>query len=275
MVGIIQSIRKKQTYSEWDRILIKYGSLRRFAKHNKIPYLATDNLNSQDIINRVKKKKCNLICVASAGQLLKGDIFNVPKFGILNAHSSILPNYRGADPSFWVFRNQEKIGGITIHYIDDKMDNGDILLQRKFNIPVEMSYTEYNNTIANVAGEAYVQVLDDIINGTLVSTKQTEKGNMVARRVSKDDYNLNFSSWSVQETYHFLYGTDGINQIYHHPLFKYKIVKNNIEQKTLYRIECKDGYIAVNRVFIGPKEMLKRFLAFCFAKIPIKKIELN
>lgn len=134
------------------------------------------------------ENKCNLICVASAGQLLKGKVLDIPQYGLLNAHPSLLPEYRGANPTYWIFRNQEKKGGVTIHYIDEGMDTGDYLLQKEFDIPYDCTLDKYNKTISEIAGLSYVEVLDGLATSTISSVPQNGEGRCVARRITRKDY---------------------------------------------------------------------------------------
>lgn len=271
VVGIIQSIRKKEKYTMLDIVAVKYGKLRKFATNHNIPYMYTDDLNGEKVLNFLKKADCNLICVASAGQLLKGEIFNVPQYGILNAHSSLLPEYRGANPTYWIFRNQEKVGGITIHYIDKGMDTGNFLVQKEFDIPYKYSLTEYDKKISELAGECYVQVLNGLTDGSLQPKPQVGTGKYIARRVSSSDYCMNLDKMPASQVYHFLYGTDGINKIYEGVFFDYSIgdAKQGKSERKL-DIVCKDGYIPVFKSFNFKNCILKCLFKF-LSLIPIKK----
>lgn len=271
VVGIIQSVRKKKKYSLWDRITINKGSLKKFSECNKIPYMYTDDLNSECCIDFLKATNCNLICVASAGQLLKGKIINYPVYGVINAHSSLLPNYRGANPSYWVIRNQEKVGGVTIHYIDEGMDSGDLLFQKEFDIPYKYSYDEYDDKIAEVAGECYVEVLDMLCDGKLHPKEQNKEGGMIAKRIQNEDYKIDFKRLNKRETFHYLYGTDALNHINENILFRYKAIDPCEDKKGKYFIKCKDGVVYYER-YINLNSFIRQLASLILGKIRIKKI---
>lgn len=271
VVGIIQSVRKKQEYSLWDRLTIEKGSLKRFAYTYKIPYMYTDNLNDNKCIDFLKSVDCNLICVASAGQLLKGEIINFPSNGVMNAHSSLLPEYRGANPSYWVIRNQEKAGGVTIHYIDDGMDSGDVLIQKKFEIPYKYSYKEYDDKIAKIAGECYLEVLDLLCGDNLCPQKQIKDDGFIAKRIQDKDYNIDYNLYSRKEVFHYLFGTDALNHINKSILFQYEAIDPCDEIKGKYSIQCKDGLVYYNR-FFSLNLFIRKMAGLLLGKIRIKAI---
>lgn len=184
-------------------------------------------------------------------QLLKDIIIEFPKYGVLNAHSSLLPKYRGTNPSYWVIRNQEKVGGVTIHYIDKGMDTGSILEQQNFEIPVEYSYSQYDKKIAEVAGKCYVKVLDDLCNDRLQPREQKAESGFVANRIMDEDYKLDFAQMSSTEVYHYMYGTNAIQHIYKSLLFDYDILPPRDKALGNYDIVCKDGVIPVVRKVMG------------------------
>ena len=196
----------------------------------------------------------------------------MPRYGILNAHPALLPDYRGANPTYWIFRNQEKVSGITIHYIDQGMDTGNFLVRKEFDIPYKYSLTEYDRKLSEVAGECYVQALNGLAEGTLQSKPQVGMETCIARRVPSTEYGMNLDKMSANEVYHFLYGTDGVNKIYESIFFDYSIgdAKQGKPKGTL-DIICKDGYIPVLKSFD-----LKRCVLKCLFKflnwIPAKKI---
>ncbi len=271
VVGIVQSVRKKKKYTLWDRITIEKGSLKRFAETHNIPYMYTDDLNGDRCIEFLKSVGCNLICIASAGQLLKERIIDIPANGVINAHSSLLPAYRGANPSYWIIRNQEKTGGVTIHYIDKGMDSGDILIQKKFDIPYKYSYGEYDDKIAEVAGQCYLEVLDMLCGGNLKPEKQSKEGGAVARRIEDKEYKLDFDKLSRKETFHYLFGTDALNHICKSILFQYKVLDPCEGKKSKHSIQCKDGFVYYERCF-NPGILIRKLASLILGKIRIKSL---
>ena len=86
---------------------------------------------NEEFIEEIKKLNPDLICVVAYGKILPKEILNIPKFGCINVHASILPKYRGAAPIQWAVINGDKTTGVTTMFMDEGMDTGDILLKEE------------------------------------------------------------------------------------------------------------------------------------------------
>jgi len=111
-----------------------------FAKKYSIDYLKYENINSKEFIEKVKKYSCDLFVSMSFNQIFKSEIVNLPKYKTINCHAGKLPFYRGRNILNWVFINDEKEFGITVHYMDEGIDTGDIILQNSYPISDSDSY---------------------------------------------------------------------------------------------------------------------------------------
>ena len=87
--------------------------------------------NNEEFINEIKDLKPDVICVVAYGKILPKDILEIPKYGCINVHASLLPKYRGAAPIQWAVINGEKTTGVTTMYMDEGMDTGDMLLRQE------------------------------------------------------------------------------------------------------------------------------------------------
>ncbi len=101
--------------------------------HN-IPYLKHENINSKEFIETVKAYSCNLFVSMSFNQIFRSELINLTKFGIINCHAGKLPFYRGRNILNWALINDESEFGITVHFVDEGIDTGDIILQKTFPI---------------------------------------------------------------------------------------------------------------------------------------------
>jgi len=106
-------------------------TLKLYCKQYNIDYLKDRNVNSARFIQKVSKYCCDLFVSMSFNQIFKRDIIGLPKYRIINCHAGNLPFYRGRNILNWVLINDEKEFGITVHYIDEGIDTGDIILQNK------------------------------------------------------------------------------------------------------------------------------------------------
>lgn len=110
------------------------NKLLEFSKVYNIPYFKLKNVNSEESLNIIRKYDCDLLVSMSFNQIFKEEIINISKNGIINCHAGKLPFYRGRNILNWAIINDEKEFGITVHYVDQGIDTGDIILQRDFPI---------------------------------------------------------------------------------------------------------------------------------------------
>ncbi|PHR70026.1 MAG: formyl transferase [Arcobacter sp.] len=118
-----------------DKILKDYCN-----KYN-ISYLKNENINSEEFISEVSKYNCDIFVSMSFNQIFKKTIINLPKYKTINCHAGKLPFYRGRNILNWALINDEKSFGITVHYVDNGIDTGDIILQKDFLITDEDNYS--------------------------------------------------------------------------------------------------------------------------------------
>lgn len=121
-------------YDKRDAVLI------RKAEENNIPVELSPNINSEDFINRMKLYDSELFVSMSFNQIFKAEMINLPKYKTINCHAGKLPFYRGRNILNWALINDEKEFGITVHYLDEGIDTGDIILQETYPITDEDDY---------------------------------------------------------------------------------------------------------------------------------------
>ena len=132
------------------------------AKANNVHYMKITNSNAPDYIKYVRSRKPDLIVSYSAPQVIKEELLSIPKHGIINVHGSLLPDYRGLLPSFWYLYNDEKVGGATVHYMSEKIDDGDIILQEKVDISNCKSMFQVMTKTKQLGGELIVKAVKNI-----------------------------------------------------------------------------------------------------------------
>ena len=159
-------------------ICVKYNTkdktLKNYSKLHNIDYLKYKNVNSDEFISIIKKYNCDLFVSMSFDQIFKSKIINVPKFKTINCHAGKLPFYRGRSILNWVLINDEKEFGITVHYVDEGIDTGDIILQKSFQITDQDDY----KTLLSKAHIECANVLYSAIS-------MFKKGNVKAHKQTK------------------------------------------------------------------------------------------
>ena len=149
-------------------------TLKDLAKSHKIDYLKSKNVNSEEFISVIAKYDCDLLVSMSFNQIFKTRMINLTKYKTINCHAGKLPFYRGRNVLNWVLINDEKEFGITVHYIDEGIDTGDIILQKTFPI------TDYDN-YRTLLKKAYIECAN-VLYETISMFK---KGNVKAYKQNK------------------------------------------------------------------------------------------
>jgi methionyl-tRNA formyltransferase len=125
-------------------ICVRYDTqdnvLKDLAMDNNIDYLKHPNINSDDFLNEIRKYNCDLFVSMSFNQIFKSKIISMPSMKTINCHAGKLPFYRGRNILNWVLINDEKEFGITVHYMDEGIDTGDIILQKSYPITDQDDY---------------------------------------------------------------------------------------------------------------------------------------
>jgi len=147
------------------------SDVKKYTLKNKIKTLQPSNLMDEEFINQIKGLKPDLIIVV-AFRKLPAEVFNIPRYGTINLHASILPNYRGAAPINWCLMNGEIKTGVTTFYINEKIDQGDILLQKEIMIKNEDDFGSLYNKLSEVGAELVVKTVEGIFNNSLKPIKQ-------------------------------------------------------------------------------------------------------
>jgi len=112
------------------------------ARRAKVPCEVVPKVNDPAYIDHLRSRGVDLLVSIACPQKLKREILAVPRLGCINLHGSLLPSYQGLLPSFWVLAHGEKETGVTVHYMDEAIDHGDIILQER--VPIEPEDTVHS-----------------------------------------------------------------------------------------------------------------------------------
>ena len=109
--------------------------VKEYAIEKNIPVYQPEKIkNNDEILEKIKSLNLDVICVVAYGKILPRELLQIPKFGCINVHGSLLPKYRGAAPIQWAILNGDKTTGITTMYMDEGMDTGDMILKQEVQI---------------------------------------------------------------------------------------------------------------------------------------------
>ena len=145
-----------------------------FANEKSLPVFQPEKLRKNiEFENEIKKINPDLTVVVSYGKILPKSFLEIPKFGTINLHPSMLPKYRGPAPIQWAVLNGDKKTGVSIMYLDEGMDSGDIIEQKEVDIGDDETTGELWERLSSLGADLLVKVIEDIENGNIVRKKQS------------------------------------------------------------------------------------------------------
>lgn len=150
--------------------------------------------NNEEILGVLKDIAPDMIVVAAYGKILPESVLNIPKYGSINVHGSLLPRYRGAAPIQWAVLNGDKVTGVTIMYMGLGMDTGDMISKREMIIGENETAGELFDRMSEVGAELLVDTIPDIVNGTAKREKQDESLAVHAPMINKEMGVMNFEN---------------------------------------------------------------------------------
>lgn len=158
-----------------------------------IPVLQPQKARDPNFIEQLKELSPHLIVVAAYGQILPQTILDIPAFGCLNVHASLLPKYRGAAPIQWAIINGETETGVTIMKIDAGLDSGPILTKRVVQILPEDTAQTLHDRLAQVGSELLIETIPPYINGKITPQPQDNSQATYAPKIEKEHAKIDWS----------------------------------------------------------------------------------
>ena len=168
--------------------------VKEYALTQNIPVYQPLTCKDESVIEELKALAPDVIVVAAYGKLLPQALLDIPKVAIINVHSSILPQYRGAAPINWAILNGDETTGVSIQYMVHELDAGDILLALETAIDPEEDAGQLYDRLALMGGEAASMALAQLRDGTATRTPQNhgpqhQYASMLSREMSPIDWN--------------------------------------------------------------------------------------
>ncbi len=150
------------------------------------PIYQPEKLSERSILEQLAYYSADLIVVASYGQILKPEALRLPRLGCLNIHASLLPKYRGASPIQSAILNQERETGVTLMWMNEGLDTGDIFLQEKVRIGRRETAGELHDRLAIVGAKLLIHGIDRILEGQIARIPQGD-GYSVTKKIRRED----------------------------------------------------------------------------------------
>ena len=245
---------------------LKASAVKEYAIEKNIPIYQPKKIrNNQEVLDLLDKLAPDVIAVVAYGKILPKEVLDIPKYGCINVHGSLLPKYRGAAPMQWALINGEKETGITTMFMDVGMDTGDMLLKEEIEIKDDYNLEKIHDKLMVIGAKLLVKTIDGVVSGTITRIPQPKDGTyapMITRDMTKIDFNK-----SAREIFNFVRGLSPFPGTYmeledgrKYKVFdvSYKEDKNIdstvepgdillMSKDSLY-IRCKDGYVMINKI---------------------------
>lgn len=163
-----------------------------FALTKNIPVFQPDDASSDQSISYLKSLKPDLFVVISFGQILKRAALSIPRLYAVNIHGSLLPKYRGAAPTNWAIIKGDSVSGVTVIKMNEKMDEGDIILKRETAVSPEDTNITLSERLSELGAKALIESIELINKGTAKFEKQDESQATYAPKLKKENGLINW-----------------------------------------------------------------------------------
>ena len=178
---------------------ISHSPIKNFCTKNNIPVLTPENFKGEKETTYFKEMNCDVLVVAAYGIILPKYILSIPKFGVLNIHASLLPRWRGAAPIQRAILAGDKKTGITIMKMTEKLDAGEIILQKEIEIKEKNTAQEIHDQLAQIGGELIDKVLKELERGKQIkSIPQDETKVTYAKKITSDETKINWNKSGIE-----------------------------------------------------------------------------
>ena len=167
--------------------------VKELALAHQIPVFQPQKMRDGQALEILQQLQPELIAVVAYGKLLPKEILELPKYGCINVHGSLLPKYRGAGPIQWSIIDGEKTTGVTTMYMGEGLDTGDMLYRKKIPITSEDTFETLHDKLMVLGGEAITEALPLLEAGKLVPEKQDDTKTCYAALITKEMGKLDFT----------------------------------------------------------------------------------
>ncbi|WP_337611285.1 methionyl-tRNA formyltransferase [Mitsuokella jalaludinii] len=222
-----------------------------WAEAHGLPVWQTKRIKEEDFTAFLEEQKPDLMVVVAFGQILSQRILDIPPYGCINVHGSLLPRYRGAAPMQWCVIDGEKKTGITTMFMDAGLDTGDMLLKAEFPIGPDTTLEEVHDGLMALGAKVLIDTLEELSAGTLKRIPQTGESNY-APMLTKETGHIHWQD-CAQKIHNLVRGLDSWPGAYTFLAGKkYKIwrtrcttEKTEAQPGTILRADKKEGLFVV------------------------------
>lgn len=240
--NVVLVVSKKDAYVGRKKILTP-SVVKKLALEHNISVFTPDNIKKD--YKKIIECKPDLIITCAYGKIIPKPLLDYPKYGCINIHASLLPKYRGCDPIRWVLINGEEYTGITLMYMNEFMDKGDIISFKKYLIKEEDDIYSLTKKLSEMGAVLLEENLENIITNNCQRIKQNNNLATYAPMINREMEELDFNNR----------GKDIINKIRAfspNPLTKTTIFKEEVK---IVKAHFNKGQSQVNKIYLDKKNL--------------------
>lgn len=171
--------------------------VKEFALAEGIPVFQPERLRGVEAVEHIRTWSPDLIVVAAYGQILRPSVLEIPRFGVLNVHASLLPRWRGASPVQAAILAGDTVTGVSIMKMDEGLDTGPVLARREVPIAPGETGGELEERLAEIGGQLLLEVLPNYLNGRLQPQPQPDEGVTICHRIPAEAAGIDWT-WSAE-----------------------------------------------------------------------------
>lgn len=227
---------------------VSFTPVKDYAVKNNLPVLQPEKLKDPEFIEQVRKLAPDLIIVI-AFRILPREIFEIPRLGTFNVHGSLLPKYRGAAPIQWSLINGDSETGLTTFFIQEKVDTGNIILQKKIAIEKDDNFGSLHDRLQSFSIDIVLETIKIIESGAIQLIKQDESQVSSAPKITKENSRIDWNQPS-EKIYNLIRGLSPYPAAYFlHNSKLYKVFSSRLKDDLILQPgEIKE---TKNEIFIG------------------------
>lgn len=256
---------------------INYSPVKQYALDNNLPLFQPEKLNQQDFIDKISALEPD-IQVVLAFRMIPKSIYSLAKYGTFNLHTSLLPQYRGAAPINWAIINGETQTGMTTFLLNDKTDEGEIILQQSITIGKQTTAGELHDEMMYTAFPLIEKTIEKLLSSDLKTIPQEQSDNLKpAPKIFKETTRINWNEKGEKiinlirgmspypaATTQFIDNADG--KIYQFKIFGAEFIPSNqetipcgifrIQDKETITVSCQDGIVKLLDLQLSGKKRM-------------------
>jgi len=171
---------------------INFSVIEEFSRKKKMNIRNPNNLNNDEELRVFKDLSPDVVVVVAYGQIISKKFLEIPKFGFINIHASLLPKWRGAAPIQRAIMNGDKKIGVSIMKIEEKLDSGPLLASEEIKLNHNLTYGEIETKLSILGANLLIKTLQNLKNGKVKFKKQIHVDATYAKKINKNETRINW-----------------------------------------------------------------------------------